>query len=52
MEIDIEVVEEKAEEYKEIVEKCMVEEGNKLLINPKLNMKVGINICDNWYEGK
>lgn len=51
-ELDLEVIEDLADEYKEITEKFMVEEGNKLLKNPLLKMKVGINICNNWYEGK
>ena len=52
MEIDLEVLEKLSEEYKYITEKIMVEEGNKLIKDPRLPMKVGISICNNWYEGK
>lgn len=51
-EVDMEIEDGLAEEYKEVVERLMVEEGNKFLTNPLLKMKVGIKICENWWLGK
>lgn len=51
-EVGMEVVEDLALEYKTVVEKCMINEGNKFLSNPVLFMATECKICNNWYEGK
>lgn len=51
-EINMEVVDELAQEYKIVIEEAMMNEGNKFLTNPALFMKAETNIGDNWYEAK
>lgn len=51
-EINMEVKEELAQEYKKIIEKTMIEEGNKYLTNPLLFMSTEANIANNWYDAK
>lgn len=51
-EINMEVVDDLALEYKAVVENAMVHQGNSFLSNPILFMKADCNIGNNWYEAK
>ena len=51
-EINMEVVDELALEYKGVIEEAMVNQGNSFLSNPILFMKADCNIGDNWYDTK
>lgn len=51
-EINMEVIDKLALEYKGVIEDAMVNEGNKFLSNPILFMKAECNIGTNWYEAK
>lgn len=51
-EINMEVVRELSAEYKQVIEKAMIDEGNKYLTNPRLFMSTEAKIGKNWYEAK
>lgn len=51
-EINMEVKEDMALEYKAVIEDAMINQGNKFLSNPVLHMKAEANIGDNWYDTK
>ena len=51
-EINMEVTDDLALEYKAVVEDAMVHQGNLFLSNPILFMKADCNIGNNWYEAK
>jgi DNA polymerase I-like protein with 3'-5' exonuclease and polymerase domains len=48
----LEVVKPLSEQYKSILEKCMLDGGNQFLTNPLLKMKATAKIADNWYSAK
>jgi DNA polymerase I-like protein with 3'-5' exonuclease and polymerase domains len=51
-EIGMEVEKSLSLEYKEVIEKAMINEGNKFLKNPILFMHTEGKIADNWYKAK
>jgi len=48
----LEVREDLAEQYVEILEKCMIEDGNFFLKSGLVEMKAEANIGEDWYEAK
>jgi len=51
-ELNMEVVDELASEYQKVIEKCMIEEGNKFLKRGVVSLSTKCNIGNNWYEAK
>ena len=52
MEINMEVKEELSQEYKKVIEKAMIDEGNKILSSGKVFMQTECIIGSNWYNAK
>jgi DNA polymerase I-like protein with 3'-5' exonuclease and polymerase domains len=51
-EMVLEVREDLAEEYKKVLEQCMVEGGNHYLTSGLVEIKAEANIGESWYEAK
>jgi len=51
-ELNMEVADELASEYQKVIEKCMIEEGNKFLKRGVVSLSTKCNIGNNWYESK
>jgi DNA polymerase I-like protein with 3'-5' exonuclease and polymerase domains len=48
----LEVREDLAEEYKKVLEKCMIDGGNYYLSSGLVEMGAEANIGTSWYEAK
>ena len=51
-EINMEVKEELSQKYKKVIEKAMIDEGNKILSSGKVFMQTECIIGSNWYNAK
>ena len=51
-ELNMEVIDELCDEYKEVLERCMKDGGNVFLKNNLFTMSCSANIGESWYEAK